>query len=231
MTTNNFWRRSAQAGMVAGPGLLVIANLIGANQTGTDEQTLAWATVHRSSYLASSVLVLVGFGLLMAVGARLATALTGRGALLGMVGGTFYLIGAFATLVTNAVYLLNARLITLPGVDPAAALFIKTAGDQDGGVGLFVMFTPLLEVGVVLLAVGLALEHLVPVAGAAALGVGALAAGAAEIAGAGTGVLVAALLVMFGGFVVTAVCSDDWDERVPSSRPTSSSSSQVRPGN
>lgn len=199
-----------RAGIAAGPVLLLIANLAGVNQTGTDAQTLDYVAAHQAGYLASTVVLLLGFGLLLPAGPFLATPLTGRRWALGTVGAAFAVVGAFACLVTNSGYLLSARMITLPGIDRTAALAIKRVGDEDGGIGLFVMLTPLMAVGFLLLAVGLVLEHLLSVAAAVALAGGALAAETLEVLGAGTPALAAALLVLAAGMAAVAFRSGSW---------------------
>lgn len=207
---SRFWVRFAALAMLLGPTLVLIANLTGLNQVGADASTLAWVRTHEGRYLLGVTVLLTGFALLLPAGARLATALTGRGVVLGRVGGLLLLVGLVATLATTSAYLLSARLITLPGVDPAAALVIKESGDEDGGIGLLLLVGLLFFVGAVLLVAGHLRARSIPAwAGVLAI-VGILATLVADVSGAVTPVLVLALLCWWAGFAGIGRASLSW---------------------
>lgn len=208
--TSRYWTTGAAAALIAGPALLLIPNLMGLNQVGSDESTLVWVRAHEDRYLLGVAILLCGFGLLQIGGIRMATTLTDRGATLGRVGGTLYLVGLTASLVTTSTYLLSARLITLPGVDPAVAHVIKEKGDADGGLGVFLLVGVLFFVGAILLMVGLGRAGRVPTWVAVVGVVGVLATAVADIAGAATPELVVALLLLWAGFAATGRASLSW---------------------
>jgi len=210
-STPEFWGRARAASLVAGPALVLIPNLMGLNQVGTDASTLAWVRAHEGRYLLGVGILLAGFALLLPAGSRMATALSGRGAALGRIGGALYFVGLVATLATTSTYLLSARLITLRAVDPASALVIKRVGDQDGGVGVFLLVGVLFFAGAVLLVVGLLRGGLIPRWAGAISIVGVLGTMCADIGGAQTPIVVLTLLVWWAGFAAIGAASLSWE--------------------
>ncbi len=205
-----FWVRFAALALLLAPALVLVANLMGLNQVGTDASTLIWVRAHETRYLLGVAVLLAGFGLFLPAGARLATALTGRGAALGRVGGLLFLVGLVATLATTSAYLLSARLTTLPGIDPNAALVIKRTGDEDGGIGLFLLVGVLLFLGAILLVIGLLRARRIPGWAGILSIVGILGTLVADVSGAPTAMLAAALLVWWAGFAGVAHASLAW---------------------
>ncbi len=204
MTAKDIWHRLAAGAMITAPACIAVGNLTGVNQNGTDSATLEWVGNHPGQYFAATAVFLAGMGLLLPAGLRMAGALTDRGSRLGLAGGVFVVIGWVASLITLSTYLLSARLITLPGVDPAVALTIKVKGDEDGGLGLFILLSLFAYVGFLLLAVGLVRARMLPRWAGSAIAFAMVALVVVDVVGAATVVVVLLSLVLLAGFCEAA---------------------------
>jgi hypothetical protein len=201
--------------MVGAPLLFLIGSIVSPELDSNESALIASASEHADRWLASALLVMAGWTLLLVATLGLMHMLRERGVAYGHAGGALAIIGCLAGIASASLSLVVWQM-GAEGADSGqmAALLDRVTGTAGSAIPLVVLgFATTL--GFLVLCWGLTVERIAPAWETGALAVGAIVFAVASVAYAAPLFIVASAFTLIGlgaiGRTVLAESVDDWE--------------------
>jgi hypothetical protein len=210
----NFGRTLTGLALIVGPVLMLVSGIIGPDTDNDNKlKELNSVAAHKSAYIWSSVLFLLGALVLLAASVGIIHLFRGRRVTLGQIAGSLLLLGSAATTAFYAFTIVEYEMVNQPGLDRAQmAKFLDKANNTASGLPLFILFIVGIILGLILLAIAAWRAKLIPIWAAALIFLGGLLAfaGQSQVANIVDGVLLLIPFVILGRAVLS-MSDEEWD--------------------
>jgi hypothetical protein len=160
----NFGRTLVGLCLIVAPALFLIASVVGPDADDENKtKELAQVAAHKSAYIISGIIFLVGSLLLLGACVGIIHVFRGRRVGLGQVAGGLLLVGSAVTFAFYGFTSIEYEMVNQSGLDRAqmAKLLDKT-NDAASGAPLFLMFIVGVVLGLILLGVAAWRRRIVP---------------------------------------------------------------------
>jgi Domain of unknown function (DUF4386) len=210
----NFGRTLAGLCLIAGPALLLIAQIVSPDVDNDNKvKELADVAAHKSAYIGGAALFLVGGLFLLGAAVGVMHVFRGRKVGLGQLAGGLLLLGSAATVAFYAFTTVEYEMVNQTGLDRAQmAKLLDKANEATSGAPIFLLFIVGIVLGLILLGIAAWRRRIVPRWAAVLMVVSGPLAFASESKAIGI-VTFAVLIVALGslGLALLRMTDEEWD--------------------
>jgi drug/metabolite transporter (DMT)-like permease len=210
----NFGRTLTGLALIVGPLVMLVSAIISPDTDNDNKlKELNSVAAHKSAYIVSAVLFLLGSLILIAASVGIIHLFRGRRVTLGQIAGSLLLLGTAVTTAFYAFTIVEYEMVNRPGLDRAQmAKYLDKANNTTSGLPLFILFILGLVLGLILLAIAARRAKLIPTWAAILIVVGGLFAffGQSTAANIIDNVLLLIPFVILGRAVLS-MSDEEWD--------------------